>query len=366
MKPISLFAFAATLAVQCLNVNAAPVGVVVVTHINGKESRVLVPVADDETDPENIRNIIKPLIFPLPPTTESDKLKEGAKDLFWIAGGAPGIQAPPPHIIDGPHPHPHGVHLLPPQLNGKKPCGQKTGRVHGFKAAMAHKMHRLMNRLRAMFGLPPVKFHHVHLAHHGHKEEMGVKVLEAGDAPHPHPHHHHHHGQEQRTSDAFWPRFVHAMQSLGPWEGRAVTFVVGLGIGSLIRMVVVLIILAVRGRKAFKNGRCARARAARAARRAARRGATAEEVEALIAPPPAYTSGSAPAPEKKTPLKTLKDILTVQYTEGALIVVWSERDSAEIHSTPASEFHGMYPQELIKFYESNLKWKAEEVHETHQ
>ena len=96
-----------------------------------------------------------------------------------------------------------------------------------------------------------------------------------------------------------------------PWEGGVVTFVVGLGIGSLIRMVIVLVILAIRGRKAFRTGRCARARAARAARRAARRGASAEEVAASLVPPPAYsTEGSVPAlaEPKKSAVKALEYI----------------------------------------------------------
>jgi len=43
-------------------------------------------------------------------------------------------------------------------------------------------------------------------------------------------------------------RLANAIMSLGPWEGRAVAFVIGCGIGSLIRMFWVLVILAFRYR----------------------------------------------------------------------------------------------------------------------
>ncbi|KAI0338226.1 hypothetical protein BDW22DRAFT_1338284 [Trametopsis cervina] len=55
-------------------------------------------------------------------------------------------------------------------------------------------------------------------------------------------HHHHHHGG--RTSAVH--RLHRALMVLGPWEGRAVAFVLGCGIGVLIRMFWVLAIVVVR------------------------------------------------------------------------------------------------------------------------
>ncbi|RXW24323.1 hypothetical protein EST38_g1517 [Candolleomyces aberdarensis] len=73
----------------------------------------------------------------------------------------------------------------------------------------------------------------------------------------PPPHRHHgHHGQHRHhhdfdrmdnQDDGFLVRLQNALMSLGPWEGRAVAFVVGAGIGVLLRMIWVLGILASRG-----------------------------------------------------------------------------------------------------------------------
>ncbi|KAG8957786.1 hypothetical protein FRC03_009819 [Tulasnella sp. 419] len=49
---------------------------------------------------------------------------------------------------------------------------------------------------------------------------------------------------------SFLHRLHHAMTLLTPWEGRAVSFVFGCGLGVLIRMVYVLILVLVRSRKA--------------------------------------------------------------------------------------------------------------------
>lgn len=69
---------------------------------------------------------------------------------------------------------------------------------------------------------------------------------------HRHHHHHHHGGVIQRLGlgcirNAPFLRRVHvALATLGPWEGRAVAFVLGCGIGVLIRMFWVLVLVAYR------------------------------------------------------------------------------------------------------------------------
>jgi len=69
--------------------------------------------------------------------------------------------------------------------------------------------------------------------------------------PHQRHHHHHHfrpHAMHRRCS--FLRRIHRALMTLGPWEGRAVAFVLGCGIGVLLRMVwvfTVLVARAVRG-----------------------------------------------------------------------------------------------------------------------
>ncbi|KAF8530387.1 hypothetical protein BU17DRAFT_11671, partial [Hysterangium stoloniferum] len=52
---------------------------------------------------------------------------------------------------------------------------------------------------------------------------------------------------------AFVQRLTHALMMLGPWEGRIVSFVLGCGIGVLLRIVWVLAVLAVRSVRGKKQ-----------------------------------------------------------------------------------------------------------------
>jgi len=56
-----------------------------------------------------------------------------------------------------------------------------------------------------------------------------------------HRHSDHRHHRLQKAS--FIERLSHALMLLGPWEGRAVAFVLGCGIGVILRMVYVLIVV---------------------------------------------------------------------------------------------------------------------------
>jgi len=79
--------------------------------------------------------------------------------------------------------------------------------------------------------------------------------LEAGDSqggPQPDGTVMHHHGAHNFRNDGprngpFLHRVHRALMSLGPWEGRIVAFVLGCGIGVLLRMFWVLAVLLVRG-----------------------------------------------------------------------------------------------------------------------
>ncbi|RPD54440.1 hypothetical protein L227DRAFT_511759 [Lentinus tigrinus ALCF2SS1-6] len=55
-----------------------------------------------------------------------------------------------------------------------------------------------------------------------------------------------------RLQGSFLRRVHHALMSLGPWEGRAVAFVLGCGIGVLLRMVWVMVLVTAR---AFRGSR---------------------------------------------------------------------------------------------------------------
>ncbi|KAI0746187.1 hypothetical protein C8Q76DRAFT_51058 [Earliella scabrosa] len=66
------------------------------------------------------------------------------------------------------------------------------------------------------------------------------EVLEGGSSRPMWVHRHH------RLSGSFLRRVHHALMSLGPWEGRAVAFVLGCGIGVLLRMVWVMVLVTAR------------------------------------------------------------------------------------------------------------------------
>ncbi|KAG8986203.1 hypothetical protein FRB90_004149 [Tulasnella sp. 427] len=124
-----------------------------------------------------------------------------------------------------------------------------------------------MNRLREMVGLAPVMkededgfFHIMPVPHHPVANDGGVEgrvtmmrwhagASEApssdsiGILPFPHP-------RYRIREQSFWDRLHRALNQLGPWEGRAVTFVLGCGLGVLLRMFVVFGILMVRARRA--------------------------------------------------------------------------------------------------------------------
>ncbi|KAF8685311.1 hypothetical protein AX14_004048 [Amanita brunnescens Koide BX004] len=63
--------------------------------------------------------------------------------------------------------------------------------------------------------------------------------------PHKHHKHHKHHGCGHRRAP-FLKRLSFALMTLGPWEGRAVAFVLGCGLGVLLRMMWVLSVIAFR------------------------------------------------------------------------------------------------------------------------
>ncbi|KAG2154409.1 uncharacterized protein EDB93DRAFT_1202712 [Suillus bovinus] len=59
-------------------------------------------------------------------------------------------------------------------------------------------------------------------------------------------HHHNHHDMEHKKAGSFLRRVHRAIMALGLWEGRAVAFVLGCGIGVLLRMFWVMSVLAYR------------------------------------------------------------------------------------------------------------------------
>ncbi|THH10669.1 hypothetical protein EW145_g1162 [Phellinidium pouzarii] len=81
--------------------------------------------------------------------------------------------------------------------------------------------------------------HMSHIAGQGDGKDAGT----FDQVNHLHPVHHLHHHWRPTT---FTGRLQKALMALGPWEGRIVAFVIGCGIGSLLRMFYVLLVLACR------------------------------------------------------------------------------------------------------------------------
>ncbi|KAJ3506013.1 hypothetical protein NLJ89_g7108 [Agrocybe chaxingu] len=88
-----------------------------------------------------------------------------------------------------------------------------------------------------------------------------VSVTRVGPAePHPPPPHHHHHDHRRPgphgfrfERPSFMARLHFSLMNLGPWEGRAVAFVLGCGIGVLLRMFWVLALVTYRAVKSRRQ-----------------------------------------------------------------------------------------------------------------
>ena len=135
------------------------------------------------------------------------------------------------------------------QMQRKRPC---------MGAKLRQKAVNISNSFRKMFGLPIIEeaprygdihqikeainsFHHKEL-HGGERVKIlpfipteNVNGMQRG---HGRPHFHHNHQFHQEQD--FLVRIQNSIMSLGPWEGRAVAFVLGCGIGVLLRMFFVL------------------------------------------------------------------------------------------------------------------------------
>jgi len=84
-----------------------------------------------------------------------------------------------------------------------------------------------------------------------HSDVNSIRILPVGE-PQRH-HHHHHHGMKHKQAGTFGRRIHRAIMALSPWEGRAVAFVLGCGIGVLLRMFWVMSVLAYRTIKGDRN-----------------------------------------------------------------------------------------------------------------
>jgi len=157
---------------------------------------------------------------------------------------------PPPHIQP-----PQRIHVEGAVLSKQRvPCGgarfrQKVGSMtESLKIAFGFSVSN--NNMKPV---PPPTFPTlptfvdtpINAAVVGHKTmEPGMVHIMAPERPHRHGHGHrfHHHGKQP----SFLMRVHFALMSLGPWEGRAVAFVLGCGIGVLLRMFWVMVVISYR------------------------------------------------------------------------------------------------------------------------
>jgi len=233
-----------------------------------------------------------------------------------------------------------------PQINVHPQLEPPNPKDCSRKAALAHSFHYAMNKLRAIFGLPVIHHHHnVELQRVTQVDNNRPQVIEEVHA----------------SFESFFARFERAMRSLSLHESWALTLVLGCGLGSLLRMLVVLVVVFFRGRRGRRG--CSRARCCR------RRHAELPAPEPVEATPPSYTDKVTAQPEKpgtielpavtgmlaKASEDDLQEIVTLEQNE-MLMVHWKHIDGTE-RVTPASDIHKLYPEKLFKFYESNLRWR---------
>jgi len=134
-------------------------------------------------------------------------------------------------------------------------------------ARMRAKAIEFSNSVRKALGLPliePSTITLISAPNHGTEQSGRVHILPFIGTPntfvepgkfdanppylaHPHRPYHNHEGFRQRLRNSpFIERLHIALMALGPWEGRAVAFVLGCGIGVLLRMMWVLAIVSYR------------------------------------------------------------------------------------------------------------------------
>jgi len=138
--------------------------------------------------------------------------------------------------------------MLPPAIPTEvvEPMVFRAGR----KPCQGGQSLRVSNWFRKLVGFPTIEAnphrkaemdkHH----HHHHGEWRNATSMPPMQSHRPHAHHHHMHHHTHRPS--FAHRLQFALHTLGPWEGRIVAFVLGCGIGALMRLVWVMGILAMR------------------------------------------------------------------------------------------------------------------------
>jgi len=175
------------------------------------------------------------------------------------------------------NPHPHMVQPGPVVHSAKF-------RQHGgCRGSLRAKAAAFTNWVRIKFGIDKSGVAHL---------ETSVIRVKTGKGPMPGP------GPNAPTvkiigwqnyrEGSFPARINRALTSLGPWEGRAVAFVLGCGIGVLLRMIFVLAILSVRAIRSRREAQTDYYHAGHAYERLEEDGAEIEHAHLIFVAPPEY------------------------------------------------------------------------------
>jgi hypothetical protein len=162
--------------------------------------------------------------------------------------------------LDKPSFHTEHLSLINPNSQSE-PGSRRRRRPCHAAANLGDKAFQLSNSFRKWIGLPVIDkdvkdvvggdvevLTLTPIKSFGGVGGAGIKEVQVMPYPPHHPHHHDHHGKfhGKHHDRPFWIRVHHALMSLGPWEGRAVAFVLGCGIGVLLRMLFVMLVLSYR------------------------------------------------------------------------------------------------------------------------
>jgi len=227
------------------------------------------------------------------------------------------------------------------------------------------KIQRLTEGLRHIFGFAPI-FRPVSGAHiAGPVPHDGA--VPSGEAPPfvppgvsfspPHPMISHFRNVQNHRAP-FMARLEYAIKSLGVWEARAVAFVLGCGLGALLRILFMFCLIAIRALR----------------KRSQRPVELNEDTAVLFAAGEAMPSSEPPAygdekvtwcemfaddlPDTPFSEEGVKSVTTIgmNAATNGLSVYWTSITD-ELHETPIDEFKQFAPKALLSFYEANLKWK---------
>jgi len=223
------------------------------------------------------------------------------------------------------------------------------------RAKMAQRVREITNKLREAFGLPLIEASYPSISA---AEEAHILPYETREHVKLH--------RSRRRAQTFLRRLRRSVAALSPWEGRALSFVLGCGIGALLRMFFVFTVLI------FRSLRSSRGSSIQLDDQ------SYDDLPQLIpiGSPPAYwdlktdvvsdmkdvgvgSDATSVEPTKHSWDDIVDRVTTVDQTPEGLQVYWIRADGMECVSS-ASLFAQMCPKKLIAFYESNLEWSGQD------